>query len=168
MKYQPPLIGSLILTLTSTVAIAANDTYVRLTVAVPTAQLKDDGNVFGQLPDSVLGYDSHDLFEIPPMAPPYLTLVFPHPEWKSEAGNYASDFHSINSGADSWQFAVLCDSIERTVTLSWSGNSSWISQSELIDKDLQTTIVVKPNGSYDFSMNGKQQRNFVWNLRPKH
>lgn len=145
--------------------LVAAENYVRLTVTAPNTHLEDSGNVLGQLPDSVMGYDTHDLLEMPPPWQPYLTLVFPHPEWTApNSGNYASDFHPVNTNADTWKFAVLTDDPHRTVTLSWSGNSTWINHSDLLDQDLATTTDTASHQFYTFNMNGTKQRNFIWNL----
>lgn len=147
---------------------AADVSYLRLTVETPTEQLKDNGNVLGQLPDSVIDYDNHDLLEIPPMGTPYLTLVFPHPDWGTNAGNYASDFHPISNAVDAWKFSVLSDNTQRTINLYWSGNEDWINRSQLLDKDLNTIVMVKASAFYSFNMNGQKVRNFIWNLPAKH
>ena len=70
--------------------------YVRLIAQTPADNLLDRNNVLGQLFDSVDGYDSHDLKELPPFASPYLTIVFPHvDDWVGHEDNYSSDYHAV-------------------------------------------------------------------------
>jgi hypothetical protein len=161
--------------------------YLRLTVATPDGKLKDAGNVLGQLPDSLNGLDRHDLAELPPAFSPYLTLVFPHPEWGAESSYYASDFHAIDfARPDSWTFEVRSSNPNQQVTLSWSaptpaeadpeknGNgrdhiADMIGRMWLEDLDTGETVnALDPQGElqeYAFTMNGQRTRNFRWALQ---
>lgn len=95
--------------------------YVRLSVATPDQSMKDPGNVLGQLPDSVDGYDSHDLPEIPPMSARYLTIVFPQSSWGEHNDKYASDYRDIDyTRPDQWVFEVRTDNPRRDLVLNWS------------------------------------------------
>lgn len=103
--------------------------YIRLTVEAANGQLKDETNSLGQLSDSVLGYDHHDLVEPAPMGAPYLTLVFPHPDWGSQANTYTTDFHAPSATQpDNWQFEVRSDDPKRVVTLRWIGDEKKLNQ----------------------------------------
>jgi hypothetical protein len=108
------------------------DWYVRLSVRSLADRLEDPVNVFGQLADSVAGYDRHDLKELPPFSTPYLTLVFPHWDWGDEAGNYASDYRGPGK-KDNWVFEVHTDEIGRDVKLCWEGPGEVIARSVLVD-----------------------------------
>ena len=110
------------------------DWYVRLSVSDDSRQLKDSGNVLGQLADAELGYDSADLAERPPFSKPYLTLVFPHRDWQEEAGDYASDFHPP-ARRDNWAFEIRTDDISSPVELCWEGDETVIERSVLQDVD---------------------------------
>lgn len=139
--------------------------YIRLEVVVAKARLQDRGNVLGQVVDAKRNYDLHDLIEFKPFAAPYLTLVFPHSDWASKAGSYATDFHSLSAKTDSWVFDVRTDVSNRKVTLSWSSDDSRrLSKSRLIDSTTGKTIIIKPNKSYSFTMTGQTTRSFVWKV----
>jgi hypothetical protein len=56
--------------------------HVRLIVEDPATGAQDRNTVLGQLLRAQVGYDPNDLVELPPFATPYLTLLFPHPDWK--------------------------------------------------------------------------------------
>ena len=88
--------------------------YVRLTIVAPAEELIDDGNVFGQLHDSSIELDEHDLLEHAPFIP-YLTIIFPHEAWVQNADDYTSDFHPVTTkkGFDQWTFDVLSDAPAR-------------------------------------------------------
>lgn len=82
--------------------------YVRLIVEEPELGLRDSNNLLGKLSDAAVGYDRHDLPELPPTFTPYLTIVCPHTEWGLKAGRYASDYRPTNRGeeASTWRFEV--------------------------------------------------------------
>lgn len=111
-----------------------DDWYVRLSATNEARQLKDTGNVFGQIADSVTDYDSADLPERAPFSAPYLTVVFPHGNWGEQAGDYASDFHA-SARKDSWVFEVRTDDVNSPVELCWEGPEDVLLGSTLIDVD---------------------------------
>jgi hypothetical protein len=144
--------------------------YVRLTVRSGT--LIDSTNALGRLDDSLDGWDSHDLVEMPPIGPPYLTIVFPHPEWGAHAGDYTTDYRQARPGAGgAWGFEVRSD-LPRTITITWQlyapAGSTVLARSLLVDVDsggLQ--VVPEPQGSYTVAMVGPVHR-LTWqvNARP--
>jgi hypothetical protein len=145
-------------------AIKANEEwYVRLIVEATDEGLIDSGNVLGQLNDSKQGYDEHDLNELSPFNPPYLTIVFPHPDWTENAGDYTSNFHPTGErhDVDAWSFEVRSDDPTREISLAWSGTAKILAKSHLIDN--ATGAVIKPthDGTYRFSMSGIS-RSFTW------
>ncbi len=128
-----------------------------------SGELLDRSNVFGQLPDSRQGYDTHDLIELPPFGSDFLTAVFSHPEWGKHAGDYASDFHLLkaNQIQDRWSFEVRSSHPGAQVTLSWQGADEKLAYSILVDRETREKIPVVPDGTYTFTMNGSS-RSFVW------
>jgi len=136
--------------------------YVRLIVEAAAEDLQDDGNVLGQLQDSFIGFDQHDLPEPAPFTP-YLTIVFTQPDWGDEAGDYTSDFHPVsrNNMKDRWPFVVISDNHEREVTLSWQGPLQALQNSLLIDLDNNVVIEPDKQGRYTF-ITGSERRNFEW------
>jgi len=136
--------------------------YVRLTVEAPTEQLKDDGNILGQLYDSAFDFDEHDLVETSP-ASPYLTIIFPQETWGENSGNYTSDFHPVTPKKvlDEWTFDVLSDDPEREVILQWTGPDAILRTSWLIDQNTGEVIEPDSRSTYTFTMNGTQRR-FTW------
>lgn len=162
--------------------------YLRLTVASADGRMKDSGNVLGQLADSEDGPDSHDLAELSPAFSPYLTLVFPHPEWGMESSYFASDFHAIDfARPDEWEFQVRSSNPNLDVTLSWSevtaadpaaeeqqgkGRDHLADMSQrmwLEDLDSGEFIAaIDGEGAlqnYAFNMDGQRTRNFRWALQ---
>jgi len=134
--------------------------YVSLTATA--GDLKDTGNVLGQLRDSRRGYDLHDLKELSPFATPYLTIVFPHPNWGDHAGDYGSDFRGTHKRKNKWIFEVRSDDPNRQVTLSWSSQTD-MSGMSLLDTVTRTKVNALDAGQqYTFNMDGQTVRKFKW------
>lgn len=127
-----------------------------------SGDLEDPANVFGQLADSVDGYDSHDLLDLPPLSP-YLTVAFPHPDWGDHADDYTSDYHALRleSEPDAWTFEVRSSDPAAEVTLRWEGPESRLLGSILTDLETGEEVAVAPDGSYTFTMSGPT-RSFHW------
>ena len=129
--------------------------YVSLTATA--GDLKDSGNVLGQLRDSRRGYDLHDLKELSPFATPYLTIVFPHPDWGDHAGDYGSDFRGTHKRKNKWIFEVRSDDPNRDVALSWSGQAADMSGMLLVDTVTGTKVDARDAGQqYTFNMDGQK------------
>ena len=127
-----------------------------------SGELRDDGNVVGQLPDSVEGYDRHDLSEPAPFDVPSLTIVFPHPEWGEKADDYNSDFHSLQKKVkDQWEFEVVSSEPNQKVTLRWEGDPSLLKKSVLINQVTGKKFKVKKASRYSFQMDGTSH-SFWW------
>ena len=115
--------------------------YVRLIAEAPTLNMRSRNNVLGQLPDSAVGYDTHDLVKLAPFGSPYLTVVFPHPDWGTRAGDYASDYRSNRDSkarglpAANWRFEIRTDTAGRVVQLRWEGPVEVLRRSELLDEE---------------------------------
>ena len=124
--------------------------------------------MLGQLLDSSIGFDQHDLSEPAPFAP-YLTIVFTQPDWGDDAGDYTSDFHPVsrNNKIDRWPFVVISDDHERQVTLSWKGPEQILKNSLLIDLDNNEVIEPDKQGRYTF-ITGSERRNFEWEFVKRH
>ena len=143
----------------------AGEWSIRLTVSA--GQLSDPGNLLGRLSSSDDGYDVHDLDELPADLEPYLTLVFPHPEWGEQAGDYTSDFRALSSkrrGVTDWDFEVRSDQ-PREITLTWEIlNQDLRNKSRLIDLENKLMRRPKKIEQYTVQMTGTSHR-FTWRLR---
>ncbi len=126
--------------------------YLRLKVDEPATGYRDHNSVLGQLLTAQNGPDPHDLGELPPFATPYLTLVFPHPDWGTAAGDYASDYRAaqrLNSRgrpvaglpAADWTFEIRTDRPGTPVVLTWEGPPEILQRSRLIDRATGRTLI---------------------------
>ncbi len=153
---------------------------IRLTAT--SGKLSDPGNVFGHLKDAKLGLDPHDLPELAPFANDYLTIVFPHPEWRTGAWAYTTDFHGTHADAASggqsrggpappqpmgerWRFEIRSGKAGRKVTLRWQGPAEILRRSMLVDVRSGRHIRPKPGGRYTVEMTAPT-RAFTWIVTP--
>ena len=153
------------------VELRTNEWYLRLSVTNADENLLDKSNLLGQLKESHSGYDSHDLIELPPFAAPYLTLVFPHPDWEEKAGNYATDFHQRRGWRQVWYFEVHSDDAWRDITLNWTLTSNTKTPRSMWLVDGDTGEAIRGNSwnhrrpavsEYSFNMDGQTSHPFYW------
>ncbi len=139
--------------------------FVRLVAA--SGAWVDDGNVLGMVEGATVGLDANDLPEMGPFADDYLTVVFPHPEWRSGAGDYTTDFRplAVRRGQRElrWAFEVR-SGVERPVTLRWEGPAQVLARSEVVDplSGVRYRASDHPGGiSFDL----KEPRRLEWVVR---
>ena len=144
-----------------------SDWYIRLKVDNPVTGWKDHGALLGQLTDAALGFDKHDVVKMAPFTAPYLTLVFPHPDWGVKAADYASDFHLVSNTVDSWRFEVRSSPVGSIVFFSWEGDPALLSRSQLLE--VATGKVINPTDpawtakGYPVTLNAPAQ-SYVWTV----
>jgi hypothetical protein len=145
---------------------AGREWYVRLLVDEPATGNRDHNSVPGQLCTAADGYDPCDLAELLPFGKPYLTLVFPHPEWGPKAGDYASDFRGAQKlnpqgrplpglPAADWTFQVRADRPDTRVILRWEGDPAVLRNTQLLDSAVRKPIKLQdyPQG-YPLTLTG--------------
>jgi len=147
-----------------------------------SGKLSDPGNVFGRLADSRDGPDAHDLPEMAPFERDYLTIVFPHPGWKSTVWAYTTDFRELEAPGGSgtgtrggrerpqpmgevWRFEVRSGPAGRKVRLRWQGPAEILGRSLLVDLASGREIRPEPGGGYTVEMKGSVHR-FNWIVQP--
>ena len=143
----------------------AGEWSIRLIVSA--GPLRDPGNLLGRLNTSEDSFDAHDLDELPADFDPYLTLVFPRPDWGEQTGDYTSDFRALASsrrGVTDWDFEIRSDQ-PREITLSWEIPTQDLrDKSRLIDLENKLTRRPKHIEQYTVRMTGTSHR-FTWRLR---
>ena len=144
------------------------DWYIRLKVDNPVTGWKDRGALLGQLSDAKTGFDGHDIPKMAPFSTPYLTLVFPHPDWgTTNAADYASDFHPVDLNAHSWSFEIRANPVGSKVFLSWEGSPALLKRSQLLE--VATGKIILPTDplwtikGYPLTLNAAVQR-YVWQV----
>ncbi|MCP4660926.1 MAG: hypothetical protein GY856_36455, partial [bacterium] len=146
----------------------AQDQGVTVRLIAESGDLRDAGNVLGWYPESVDGYDRHDLREMPPFGDRYLSVIFPHDDWGKHAGDYASDLRAWQGSRQTeWRFDVMTSEVGHEVTLRWEGPRRALRFAQLVDEETGEVIRVDPNGSYSFRMS-TARRAFLWRLGIPH
>jgi hypothetical protein len=149
---------------------ADGDWQVRLQVENKVTGWQDTTNLLGQKATAQTGYDRHDLSEMAPFATPYLSLVFPHPEWLSSpngqqrAGDYASDFRPQSARPMDWTFELRGSPTGGKVFITWQADPAILQRSRLVD--LQTGAVIDPRAGryaqgYPVALKASPQR-YQW------
>ncbi len=153
---------------------------IRLTAT--SGKLADPGNVLGRLADSREGLDAHDLPEMAPFNGDYLTIVFPHPQWRTTAWAYTTDFRALEKTGTSdtgarggpalpqpmgevWHFEVRSGTARRKVVLHWQGPANILRRSLLVDLASGREIHPRPGSSYAVEMT-KTTHSFNWIVMP--
>lgn len=141
--------------------------HIRLSIAMPSMDLKDSMNTLGISPENSSG---SDLLDIPDQPRPawtenYLDLVFPHPEWGGELTDFSSDFRiagSEKSKIESWHFQVRSNILNEEVTFSWHGPSQILARCRLRDGENGQLLVSDPlKDGYAFIMTSPIHE-FIW------
>ena len=127
---------------------------------------EDPVNTLGQRDTAVIGYDRNDLKELAPDRDPYLTLVFPHPDWGEKAGDYGADYQPLDrSQTNEWYFVIRTSELLQDLKLSWQGPVDILKDSKLVDMDTGETVMLKKLSSFSTEWYGLQERHFKWVLK---
>ncbi len=148
--------------------------HVRLTIKTDDGR-QDRSNILGRLKDSKPGKDSHDLPEMPPPPPPmgdrYLSIVFPHPEWKTEMPDYSSDFRSVPVGPntdDAWKFEIRTHTPGISAELSWEGPAAVLARSRIKEAKSGRVLIEDCVAADRQSFILKKERiPLIWEYRPE-
>ncbi len=97
--------------------------------------------------------------ELTPFGERYLTVVFPHRDWKDRSGTYTTDYHAAKprNRGDAWTFEVRASPGVERVTLRWEGRSGILRRMHLVDEATGKTVPMKPDGRYPFRMTGTRR-----------
>jgi hypothetical protein len=96
----------------------SNDEW-RLALQAQVGAQSDTVNYLGMRRDAGDDWDRLDAPEPPPIGD-YVSLYFPHPQWKY-AGNYSADYRPFSDRGAYWDFALHSNLEEKNAELRWSG-----------------------------------------------
>lgn len=129
-------------------------------IGVKTDRYRDSYNFIGVSKVASLDYDVKDIPE-PPPTPTGLCLYFPHYDWWSQPGKYATDFRPPIMNTETYEFVV--ESGENTkLTLFWSNieNVPEIYKLTLIDEQRATSMDMRKVREYTFDCNSGSKNVF--------
>jgi hypothetical protein len=120
----------------STLAPTASKTNAgewRLRILASCAEARDDYNFVGVSPQSNDNYDDNDLAEPPPIGD-FVSLYFPHPEWRKVLSRFSDDIRAVANPNNQWRFNVATNIAGEIVTLHFEGIQA-------VDPDLAIFLV---------------------------
>jgi hypothetical protein len=92
----------------------------RIQIVANCAQARDTENFAGVTTMSADSWDDGDLAEPPPIGE-YVSVYFPHPEWRKPLERYSGDMRSRSNPNQQWRFMVESNIPNATVTLRFDG-----------------------------------------------
>ncbi|UCF64740.1 MAG: VCBS repeat-containing protein, partial [bacterium] len=107
-------------------------------------------------------WDVYDLPEAPPMGD-FISVAFPHPEWKRKCGDFATDIRGDFATGYKWEFSVRSNiGHQAMLILEKSENFPEDKYSCLIDVHSGTSLQIENSSLYTFSYSDNQSnRNFI-------
>lgn len=125
-------------------------------------QSTDYDNYIGCLASADNEWDTHDFSEAPPIGN-FISLYFPHKDWKKYPDIYTGDFRSRSVEGSSWDFVVRTDIPQSKVYLSFE-NLNTLPQdfsAVLVDESAKNTKDLHHDSNYTFlSKSGETERTF--------
>ena len=112
----------------------ADSTGWRLQLIASTDALRDAANYLGVSPQAAVQWDPFDISKPPIMGNGGLALVFPHDEWATRSGRYATDIQPVDKEGRFWRFTVESDIPDVPVTLE-------IKDIERLPEDASVTLI---------------------------
>ena len=127
--------------------------YIRLIAA--SGDMRDPGNVLGQMDDATEGNDAHDLEEPWPFGGQYLSILFTNPLFEEVDWGFTTDFRAptkLPQGV--WPFVVRAHASIDKVTISWEGTDDLFDDTWLVDELNGVMIRAEAGKSYTFEITG--------------
>ncbi len=125
---------------------------------------KDSHNFFGLSDKAKDGYDRLDIDEAPPIAP-YVSLSFPHQDWKENKGHYCQDIRKAPNKKKTysekiiWDMQIKTDQLNKTITLEWKNTKAIPEEYYLYLTDENESILAnmrKKNTYFFGTLTGKE------------
>lgn len=96
------------------------------------------------------GFDIYDVPEPPPIGE-YVSVYFPHPEWKKSTYSYTIDTRPEPTEGDLWEFEVLSTS-DKMVTLTFNGITNIPKDFQIWLRDITNQIAINLRDNNMFSL----------------
>jgi len=152
--------------------IAATGTTGALMKAMPQAgewQVKlraqsgrfvDDYNLLGASKTAAPEWDYRDEPEPPPVIGKYLSLYFPHQEWRARPDLYTTDFRPASTAGEIWNFIIATNILNSSVTIYCKGVESIPEELQiyLIDDRVALSQNLRQNPEYSFPTAGRPMK----------
>jgi hypothetical protein len=122
-----------------------------LQIMAYAGEASDEYNYLGCQTEATPQKDLFDYSE-PPGIGNYVSLYFPHPEWKPYPGNFTTDIRPELIEGENWQMIVECNIEKEPIRLSWLGTENIPADLDivLIDLDKNLKLNLRDKKSYTF------------------
>lgn len=100
-------------------------------------------------------YDEFDAYELFPLSSDYVSLYFPHKEWKDNPANYTQDIRPMEGDTIEWQFEVMSNIKGKDAVLTWNLPEQFPEgySVKLIDLDVQSKAIdIKEIKEYSYAL----------------
>ena len=131
-------------------SVVNSDTEIwRLTLKASAGDAKDSANHLGVRKDSQVEWDCYDHVEPPPVGK-YVSVSFPHQDWKVYPSDYTMDFRPPGNTI-SWDFDVITNISGETVTIKLEGIEQLPDEYfiKIIDRD-NKRVIDTANNTFSF------------------
>jgi hypothetical protein len=124
----------------------------QLTVRAVSEKAQDLNNVVGVSKTSTDTWDRLDYLE-PPSPGGFISLRFPHDDWKPYQGNFTTDFRKSRPDGHVWHFEVLTDLTDEDIRIEPGGLESLPSEFEvwLVDRERAELVDLAAANGYDYA-----------------
>jgi photosystem II stability/assembly factor-like uncharacterized protein len=128
--------------------------YIRIMAQCQAA--RDENNLLAVMNSAAREWDAQDHAEPPPIGE-YVSVYFPHEEWRRLSKNYCTDIRPEPLESEEWDFAIETN-IRDEVRLSFEGVTSVPGEYEvwLIDKAVQIAQDLRRNNHYSVAGRGPE------------
>ena len=132
---------------------AANESAWRVQILASCGQARDTENFAGVAPASNDDYDFNDLAEPPPIGE-YVSVYFPHPEWRKPLERYSDDMRAMSNPNQQWRFMVESNLPNEIVNLRFEGLREIDASLAivLVDEALQFKQNLRENAVYQYQL----------------
>ncbi|MFQ5638244.1 MAG: T9SS type A sorting domain-containing protein [bacterium] len=123
----------------------------RIQISGRAGEQRDVENWAGVQMNATHAYDKFELAE-PPVIGQYLSLAFPHPEWRLAVDNFSTDIRPAVEQEQVWEFEVKTNLPKTEVRLSFNFIGDFPKEPEvhLLDDALQLSQNLRVNTEYSF------------------
>jgi len=130
----------------------------RIRLSAHCSEAADTHNFAGVSPASEDGWDDRDLVEAPPIGD-YISLYFPHAEWRKVFERYREDIRSTGNPNQRWRFIVESNIPNAMVTLRFEGLKDIEANLAvfLVDEEMKYKQNLRENAVYQYQPRRNEQ-----------
>ncbi|MFC1477710.1 FlgD immunoglobulin-like domain containing protein [candidate division KSB1 bacterium] len=110
----------------------------RIRVKGEVKEAYDTHNYLGAAETASNEHDGSDVYELSPLSDEYISVYFPHDDWKEYGGNFTQDIRPLQEEETSWRMVVETNCLNENVALRWDMPEELGDISKIEMTDLET------------------------------